>query len=291
MRAMMPPSTIGALHPTKPEWMVSKGKHALEEKPKNEPPKPTRLRYDKVTNELLNEQQVAVTEEVKSETVPWAFEEQEALDELWAWKHLVVSGLLAAYAKLNESCTLNDDTMKVVTNAGKMTLISHVFWAAGELILVPKVPGVANVTSKTQKEFQKSNVHIELARACGTADDRVHVLLPAYKIPKKEDPRENPDKWLIIPAWVARRSADSLECNMEVNQIPVNNLCQIGTGKETFQAALSTTVPVFVSTKDIKKGDEVVVYAASLAKGAGAKKATAITWQQALAAAKKNTGK
>ena len=288
MRATLPKDEDSPPHPTRPEWMVIKAEHALAEKTTNEPPKPTRLRYDKDTNELLNEQQVTVSEEETSTTVPWALEAQEALDEESAWKHLVVFGLLAAHRKFCDTCTLNDDTMEIRTLGAKHTLISKIKWPAGGLILVPKVPGVAYVTAKSLKEFHKNNQQIQLVRAGGSDADRVHVLVPASKIPKKGmDPRDSPDKYIIVPAWVARRSSDSQECNMEVKEIPIESLLHIGTGKETLTDALGTVVPVLMSSKDIKAGDEVVVFAATAPKVAKTK--TTVTWQQALLAKEKKT--
>ena len=281
MRAMMP--ATGPAHPTRPEWMVIEARGVdgrLVEKTTNDPPKPIRLSYDKDTNELLNEQPVAVSEAEKSTTVPWAYEAQEALDEDSGWKHLVVYGLLAAFRKFGDACTLNDETMEIVTLGAKSTLVSKIFWPAGGLILVPKVPGIAYVASKTKKEFHKNNQQIQLARACGSGEDRVWCLVPASKIPKKGiDPRASPDKWIIVPAWVARRSADSKECNMEVKEIPVESLLQVGTGAETYQSETSTVIPVFFSSKEIKAGDEVVVFAANPPKSAKTTTTTTI-WQQ-----------
>jgi len=110
------------------------------------------------------------------------------------------------------------------------------------------------------------------------------VLVPVTKLPKiGTDPQHDPSRWVIVPAWIARRSASTEECNMEMVMIPIDEALTIGAlAKEaTFLTGKSFTVPVFMNSRQINKGDEIVVYAAPPAKGEKIVKQT--TWRDTVA--------
>ena len=280
LRAACKPSLTlrKATHPDKPDWMALEGK-PTEVVSTSSIPKPVLIKYDSRGN-TTNEPQVVTALEMSSTILRFTFD--DTFESTNKWKHLVVIGLLTAFEQFAETCPVNDKTMEVVVHGPKVTLRSKVNWPSGSLVLVPKVPGVSYVTEKSLTEFEKNRMLIKLVRACDEGD-RCHALAPAVKLPRKGvDPQSDPSKWLIVPAWLARRSTSTQECNMELQTIPIDEVLTIGAGKEdtVFAAAHSITVPVFVNSEDIAKGQEIVIY--SEPTKSGAKKAKTQTWRNVM---------
>ena len=260
------------LHPQKPEWMSS-GK-AADPKPALAAPKPVVIIYNN-SGEATNSQQVVQSAEVTATKLPISV--GGATDDENSWKHSVVIGLLAACKHFSEACPIDDTTLEVL-HGTKTFVQSQKTWETGTLVLVPKVPGIGNVALKSRPEMLKNPMMIDLGRA--DADGKVFVLLPAVKLPRKGiDPNKNPDLWTVIPAWLARRSTCQEECNMELQQLPLDSVSTVGDSSGTcFLATSAIVVPVFSNIKQIEKGDEIVMYippATKQQKKAGAAK----TWQ------------
>lgn len=282
MRKMCTSKESTAAHPTKPNWMsgtapLAETVHALAA------PKPVMLQYDgkgKVTNE---QKETCLAPEVTSTILRFDF--CAPFDAENAWKHSVVNGLLHAFSKFSEACPVNDSTVEIIRVGAKSSLHSKKDWEIGALALVPKVPNISSLVTKSLKDAAKNHTQIQLVPPCGTENEKVvTVLVPVTKLPKiGTDPQHDPSRWVIVPAWIARRSASTEECNMEIVMIPIDEALTIGAlAKEaTFLTGKSFTVPVFMNSRQINKGDEIVVYAAPPAKGEKIVKQT--TWRDTVA--------
>ena len=185
--------------------------------------------------------------------------------------------------------TLGNNDLEV-TRTTRTLLHSKQKWKENELVLVPKVQGISYVVVKKSKDAQRQFGGLVLPRACGVEDDgKVYVLQPCLKMPKKgQDAGKNPEKFSTVPAWVARRSSDKKECNMEQVDLPVDEVLTLGGCDQVVHASSSSLqVPVFTNFKEIQKDDELVIYV-NLVEAAEKeiKKVPVQTWRTAVAAAK-----
>lgn len=236
-------------HPTKPEWLQSD--KIANPTLASATPKPIVINYN-TAGEDTNSQQVVQCEQVQVTKLPLSVcGETDAGN---SWKHFVVVGLLAACKHFSEACSIDETTLEV--HAGSKTSVSSkATWAAGALVLVPKVPGICNIALKSRQEADKNRMLVELVRAFG--HDKACVLLPAIKLPRKGvDPKTNPDLWSVIPARLARRSTSHEECNMELQRIPLDSVITVGdgTGGACFAETHSIVLPVFSNSKPIQRG-------------------------------------
>ena len=265
------------LHPKKPKWMVEQEQTAGIEDTK-EAPEPVIIMFDDNGNALNEQQEIFAKEEVSS-IVP--IPSVGSHDDDTRWKHMMVAALSTAEAHFAKTGPVDDSTMEIIKTGGsKITLFSKVDWSIGQLHLVPKVSGVTYMKDKAARDITGGGSGVQLVRDCGPERDLVHILVPDVALPRKGD---NPDtaKYSIVPAWLARRSADLDECNMQLQTIPYDEVCTIGgAGQESaiHVSHANASVPVFVNSKVIKAGKEIVIYAKP-AKSTGTKKKAAKTWK------------
>ena len=259
-------------HPQRPKWIVDADSIVAEDA--TEDPQPLIIMYDDKGNAMNEQQEVHAKEEI-SITVP--IPPIGSHDSDIRWKHMMVNALSTAEGYFAQTGPVDNSTMQITKIGNKTTLTSKTDWSIGQLHLVPKVSSIANMKDKPA-DITGIGGGVQLVRDCGERN-LVHVLVPDIVLPRKGD---SPDaKYSIVPAWLAKRSGDLDECNMQLKTIPYDEVCTIGVaGKEAAMhyETHNASIPVFVNSKVITNGQEIVIYAKPT-KATGVKKKAVRTWK------------
>jgi hypothetical protein len=161
-------------------------------------------------------------------------------------------------------CDVTDKTIEIYREGAKVVVRSKKTLAPPGLVLVLQVQNFKSIVQKTKKDDFKTVGSTVLTRACGAEDvgaEKMWVLLPFTKLPKKVAETNDPDKLAVIPAWLAKQVANRADCNMERIDMQCDVVHSFGAGDNVAHAESSVvSIPVFTNFLEVKAGDELIIH-------------------------------